>query len=115
MTTASLRPAGRVPQWELYDRLGKAQRDAGIGVAEMADLLGVSRETVGRWLSGRGVPKRGALVAWASLTGVDLRWLETGEVQAAPDNDPTPPAQRLPRLDSNQQPSGYLFPHVRAA
>ncbi len=113
MTTAQLRPAGRVPDWDVHDRLGKALRDAGIGVSEMAQLLGVSRETIGRWLNGRGEPRRGSLVAWATVTGVDLKWLETGEVQA-PASPPAPGPQGLPRLDSNQEPSGYLSSLVSA-
>jgi transcriptional regulator with XRE-family HTH domain len=116
MTTAQLRPVGRIPEWDLHDRLGKALRDSGLGVSEIAEQLGVGRETVGRWLNGRGVPKRQSLLAWSSLTGVDLKWLETGEAQTAPDRDPTPPnGVPLPRLDSNQQPSGYAFALVRAA
>lgn len=82
-------------------------RDSGIGVASMALQLGVSRETIGRWINGRGEPRRGSIVAWASITGVDLKWLETGEAQKAPASGPTPPGHSLPRLDSNQQPSGY--------
>lgn len=82
----------------------------------MADQLGVSRETIGRWINGRGTPRRGSLVAWATITGVDFRWLETGEAQEAPADRPTPPeGVPLPRLDSNQQPSGYRFVQLRAA
>lgn len=66
------------------DRLGKALRVAGIGVGEMAEVLGVSRETVGRYLHGRTTPPRAALMVWAARTGVPLHWLETGEEKPAP-------------------------------
>lgn len=113
MSATQLRPAGRIPSWDLHDRLGKALRDSGLGVSDMAEQLGVSRETIGRWVNGRGAPKRGSLVAWASVTGVDFRWLETGENQAPAGVPPTP--GKLPRLDSNQEPSGYVLPLVRRA
>jgi transcriptional regulator with XRE-family HTH domain len=77
----------------------------------MAAQLGVSRETIGRWTSGRGEPKRAGLLAWAAVTGVDLEWLETGKGPATTSPDPDP---SLPRLDSNQQPSGYESMQVRA-
>jgi transcriptional regulator with XRE-family HTH domain len=114
-TTQQLRPEGRIPAWDLSDRLGKALRDSGIGVSAMADQLGISRETIGRWINGRGKPRRGSIVAWAAITGVDFRWLETGEAQEAPASRPTPPDPGLPRLDSNQQPSGYASALLRCA
>jgi len=102
---------GWVPEWDLADRLARTLRETGIGVSDMAAQLGVSRETVGRWTNGKGVPKRAGLLAWASVTGVDLEWLETGEgpaTSSSPDPDP-----QLPRLDSNQEPSGYESAQVR--
>lgn len=115
-TTQQLRPEGRVPTWDIGDRLSKALKESGVGVSDMAVQLGVSRETVGRWINGRGLPRRSALITWALVTGVDFRWLETGETQAAPDGNPTPPdGVPLPRLDSNQEPSGYTLALVRAA
>lgn len=44
----------------------------------MADHLEVSRNTVGRWLSGAGEPKRLYLRIWALRAGVPLEWIETG-------------------------------------
>lgn len=113
-TTQQLRPEGRVPVWDLADRLGKALKDSGIGVGAMAAQLGVSRETVGRWINGRGVPRRAVLITWSLVTGVDFRWLETGAAQEVSADGPTPPEGiPLPRLDSNQEPSGYVSAQVR--
>jgi len=111
MTTSPLHsgPTGWVPTWDLADRLTRSLRETDLGVSEIAAQLGVSRETVGRWTNGRVTPKRAALLAWASITGVDLHWLETGE-SPAPDAQGSPDV--LPRLDSNQQPSGYRSAQV---
>lgn len=83
MTSASAEPQvrGAIPTVSLGDRMYLAMRYAGIGVQEMADSLGMTRESVGRWINGRGEPKRGTVVAWATLTGVDLEWLEGGVVR----------------------------------
>lgn len=78
-----------IPEFDLSDYLTKALRQSGLGVSEMAEQLGVTRETVGRWINGRGEPKRGALVAWAAITGVDLAWLETAP-RARRDSNPKP-------------------------
>lgn len=80
---------GTVPTFDLADRLAKALRVAGMGNQEMADYLGVSRNTVSAYVNGRGEPKRAYLVLWALRTGVDLEWIETGRA----------------RRDSNSQPS----------
>lgn len=70
--------------------MSKALRESGIGVAEMANYLGVSRDTIGRWTNGRGEPKRAAVVAWAAITNVDLDWLETGNGWAPRVSNPEP-------------------------
>lgn len=78
MSSAAAERAPRVPQFKLHHRLGLALEEAGVGVQEMADYLDVSRESVSRWINGRGVVKRSILRLWALRTGVDLVWLETG-------------------------------------
>lgn len=69
---------GRVPEltldWRLQMALGDMKR------SEMADTLGVDPGTISRWCHGKGKPpKRVYLMQWALVTGVSLRWLETGE------------------------------------
>lgn len=75
----SEQPAGAVPEWTMQDRLQKALDYASIHVQEMADHLGINRNTVGNYLSGRTkrVPKA-VRMQWAMLCGVDYRWLDTG-------------------------------------
>lgn len=101
---------GWVPQMDLADRLRKTLRETGIGVSEMALRIGVTRETVGTWINGRITPKGPSLLAWATITGCDLSWLETGLTPE--DTSDVRPLNELPRLDSNQQPSGYLSAQV---
>ena len=64
------------PTFHLGDRLAKALDVSGVGVAQMALKLGVSRQTIGNYLSGRTRPKLATLRVWAEETGVDLEWLE---------------------------------------
>lgn len=78
-------------EFGLHDRLRKALEVSDTSVQAMADALGVSRNTVGNWLSGRSVPSKGNLMLWSTITGAPLHWLETGTVPAmgaAPVPDP---------------------------
>lgn len=65
--------------WERPDRMRRALRYAGIGVGDMAEYLGLSRNAVGNYLGGRSRPDMRTLRLWALRTGVDLHWLLTGE------------------------------------
>lgn len=67
-----------VPQWDTADRLRKALRVAGIGVADMADYLGVSRTSVSNWINGRVTPSIQTLRLWALRCGVPYPWLLAG-------------------------------------
>ena len=103
-----------MPEFDKADRLRKALRVADLGVQDIADYLGVSRNTVGSWINGRTEPNVGYTRLWALRTGVPFEWLRTGK---SPDQEgPGPGAQVttarrsrsvLPRLDSNQEPAGY--------
>lgn len=70
---------GIVPSWSEGDRLAKALRHAHVSVGEMADFLGVSRNTISNYTSGRTAVDKRTRMLWAQRTGVDLRWIETGE------------------------------------
>ena len=76
--------SGVIPAWDLADRMAKSLRVAGMGNQEMAAALAVNRDTVSRWINGRNQPSRATLLVWASVTGVDLGWLESGT--AAPED-----------------------------
>lgn len=65
-------------QFTTADRLSKALDFADMSVQEMADNLGMSRQTVGNYMSGRTTPRLVVLKQWALTTGVPLEWLQTG-------------------------------------
>jgi len=64
-----------VPEWDLADRMRKALRESGTGVQDIADYLGVARNTVSTWINGRIAPSTQTLRLWALRTGVDYDWL----------------------------------------
>lgn len=66
------------PGFEMRHRLALALEVAGVSSGEMAEILGVHRNTVSNYLNGRATPKRAVLVAWAVRCGVPLVWLITG-------------------------------------
>jgi transcriptional regulator with XRE-family HTH domain len=71
----------RVPEFSLGDRLEKALSVAGVSHREMADYLGVSRNTVGNYIAGRTQVTEGVLRLWSFRTLVPLEWLR-GDDQA---------------------------------
>lgn len=98
---------GRVPAFDLADRLRKSLRVADVSVNDMADYLEVSRNTVGRWINGHAAPSGPVVRAWAMRTGVPYAWLRYGI-------DPNGGPGGRPRQDSNLQPTGRVFPLVSA-
>lgn len=67
-----------IPQLTLGWRLQMALGDQ--SVQALADELGVTRQTIGRWMHDKGArPRRAYILQWALITGVDSHWLETGE------------------------------------
>lgn len=101
--------AGRgVPEFDIHDRLRKARELSGLDRAALADEIGVSRNTIGNY-EGRATSHLKPIVLrqWALRTGVPYQWLLTGE-GSRHDRGP----DGLPRLDSNQQPSGYTGSQV---
>jgi transcriptional regulator with XRE-family HTH domain len=68
-----------VPEWTVGDRLRKARESAGIGVAEMALRLGVSRNTITNYEHDHRAPSLRALREWSAITGVPISWLIEGD------------------------------------
>ena len=62
----------------------KALRVADVTNAEMAEYLGVSRNSVSAWITGAAEPRLAYLRLFAMRTGVPLEWLRTGEMTEAP-------------------------------
>ncbi len=77
---APLYPTAR-PRWTVQDRLRKAREHAGLTSTELADRLGVHRNSVVNWENGggkRGVP-RTVILAYSAETGIDPDWIEHGD------------------------------------
>lgn len=77
-------PAAVIPEWDQADRMRKALRDADMGVQQMADYLGVARNTVSTWINGRIEPSQQTLRLWAVRTGVSYEWLCHGHTGPHP-------------------------------
>lgn len=86
MTTASDPMTGPIPVWTISDRLRKAREHAGLSQAELADAIGVSRNSISNYESGHTTPRVIVLNAWALTTGVPRSWLERGETPASDAN-----------------------------
>lgn len=68
-----------IPQWTMADRLRKAREQTGLDQTEFADRLGITRQSVGNYESGRRTPRPLYLRAWSEATGVPACWIATGE------------------------------------
>jgi transcriptional regulator with XRE-family HTH domain len=73
----STQPSGVIPTWTIADRLRKAREVTGMDQREFADHIGISRNTVTNYETGKTTRfSRPMLAAWAMATGVPLEWLE---------------------------------------
>ncbi len=78
----------RAPQFGLGHRLALAREVAGIERAELAEVVGLTVQTLSNYELGKTTPAKLTLNAWAVATGVDVEWLKTGKAQGdAPRGD----------------------------
>lgn len=72
-----------IPEWTLADRLRKARETAGLDQQQLANAIGVARQTISNYEKGHTATRPMALVIrqWALATGVDEQWLRTGIVR----------------------------------
>lgn len=80
MTTSVPTQRSHVPTFDQADRLAKARKHAGMDQAGLADAIGISRNSVGNYESGKTAPRPIVLRAWAMATGVPVEWLEHGQL-----------------------------------
>ena len=73
-----------IPPDTVGDRMRRALRKENISVQEMAEYLGVSRNTVGTWINDHIRPSEQTFKLWAMRTGVPLDWLKEGTSFHAP-------------------------------
>src|SRR5690349_19437899 len=93
----------RIPELTLGWRLRMAMENTDLDQGEWANYLGVNRNTITRWTHDKSPVARGQLIAISLRSGVPIEWIENG-TGPSDNNDG---GDELPRLDSNQQPSGY--------
>lgn len=68
----------RIPVETLGQRLERARKSVGIGVAQMAEILDVSRSMISRWESESETPRRMVLLSYAVICCVPIAWIESG-------------------------------------
>lgn len=94
----TVQPEGdRIPTWTIQDGLRKARMWAELEQGDLAERMEMSRAMISNYERGVAKPKRSTVIAWAFACNVEPEWLLS-----------------LPRLDSNQEPSDYVFALVTA-
>ena len=80
----ALPTTGIVPEVSFGHRLRIARETAGLEQSELAELTGISRNSISHYENGRGNPRRPTILSLALATGVDVAWLASGS--ASPDH-----------------------------
>lgn len=88
------------PEFDMGDRIRKALRVSGMEAQELALYLGVSRNTITNWVSGRTHPRISAIRDIATRTGVSVEWLLAGRVRTATEAHDSTGAQATRRYCS---------------
>jgi transcriptional regulator with XRE-family HTH domain len=78
------------PTWTLAERLRRSRLLAGLDQREIAERLGIARQTVSLWEIGKTEPSATNFVRWAEETGQPLEWLAEGVKCARRDSNPQP-------------------------
>lgn len=86
------------PVATLGDRLTAAREGAGLDIAAMAEALGLRPETLEGWEVDQAEPTASLMGRIATLTGVSLVWLLTGQ-GAGPQDDNAGAALRAELAD----------------
>jgi transcriptional regulator with XRE-family HTH domain len=71
-----------VPVWTFGDRLRKALSHSDTSFQEMAEYLGVSRNTVSNYVNDHIPPTSGTVRLWTLRTGVPFPWLCHGTLES---------------------------------
>jgi transcriptional regulator with XRE-family HTH domain len=84
VTTQVPTQRANVPTFDQADRLAKARKFAGLDQGQLADAIGISRNSVSNYEAGKTSPRIIVLRAWADVTGVPIEWLQTGQMPDTP-------------------------------
>lgn len=80
--------SGNVPEIQVHHRLRIAREFAHLEQQQLADRIGISRNSVSSAELGRTKPRKITLNAWALATGVPVTWLITGQTPGRPGDGP---------------------------
>lgn len=75
----TLYEGGHAPRITQRHRLRIAREEAGYDQHQLAEAIGVSRNTINNAEKGRVEPRRIVLNAWAMACGVPVSWIITGQ------------------------------------
>lgn len=95
--------SGHIPEITIRHRLRIAREEAGYEQGQLAELIGVGRNTVSNAESGKTKPRKVMVNAWAMATGVPVKWLETGEAPTGTGPD----GGECPQSVSIRRPADY--------
>jgi transcriptional regulator with XRE-family HTH domain len=83
------------PTWTLGDRLRKARDSAGFTQTELANYLGLARNTVANYETDHREPSARTVADWAVICDVPVEWLLTQDpITARYSWDPQPATPR---------------------
>lgn len=104
-------------EWDLIDRLHKSLRLADLKPGQMADYLGLHRNTVGGWLHGKARMNKATLIAWAAKCSetspipITFDWLTESYPRSFFDTLSSPIDQGT-LLDGAGQPLEFDYPRL---
>lgn len=84
------------PRWTLGDRIYKARRGAGLEQTEVAQLVGVTRQLVGKWERDLSEPGVLQLRRFAEVTAAPWDWLTDDSSSGWNPDDPASDSSRNP-------------------
>lgn len=87
MSSSSTLPYTQTDQDTLGGRLVRAREARAFTSADVANRLGVKRETVAAWERDRSEPRINRLFMLAGILGVSPTWLMSGHGTGVPDED----------------------------
>ena len=67
-----------IPTIDTRHRLRLAREAAKLTTQQVADLLGVKRQTISNYENGHTTPAKATVMAWSTITTVPVWWLEGG-------------------------------------
>jgi transcriptional regulator with XRE-family HTH domain len=69
-----------IPAFTIADRIRKAREVAGLDQHQLADVTGIARSTISNYERGSTKPSRAYVKSIGLATGVDHRWIWTGDL-----------------------------------